>query len=165
MLLCVHATYPLALLGMQDFFCRLLVAYSLTKADLGAMSPSRIDLLPHYGTLVKLVYTKASKKYTIKMKHLLKNSRRFRENELTLDKMMELCLEAAEFQDLETPPTLTRLVVVFNGFTGADALNATRVTIGPDTFSDITLINGNKVSPDWKRFEPRGLESGLVLGR
>ena len=88
--------------SMKSFFSRLLVAYSLTKADLDSMTPSRIDMLPHYDLLVPVIYAKATKKYTQKVKQLLKNSRQIRANDMTLETVMDLYLEAAEFQDRDT---------------------------------------------------------------
>ena len=47
---------------------------------------------------------------------------------------------------------VTDNVGVFNAFSGVEALTAKRQTIGPDSFSDITLISQAKVDPSWKQF-------------
>ena len=41
-------------------------------------------------------------------------------------------------------------VGVFNAFCGVDLHSATRLTVGPDSFADVSLISPDKVSPEWK---------------
>ena len=42
-------------------------------------------------------------------------------------------------------------VGVFNAFAGDDAHSASRLTVGPDSFSDVTLVAPNKVDPSWQQ--------------
>ena len=43
------------------------------------------------------------------------------------------------------------VVGVFNSFAGTTLDNASRITVGPDTFADISLISPEKFQPHWNR--------------
>ena len=40
---------------------------------------------------------------------------------------------------------------MFNSFVGMSIDNAARITVGPDTFADVSLISPTAVDPAWKR--------------
>ena len=45
------------------------------------------------------------------------------------------------------------VVGVFNSFLGTDVHDATRITVGPDTFADVSLISPDVVQTHWKRVQ------------
>ena len=47
--------------------------------------------------------------------------------------------------------TSVNVVGVFNSFVGTGINDATRITVGPDTFADVSLISPTAVNPAWKR--------------
>ena len=58
-------------------------------------------MLPHPDTLVELVYAKARKAYTSKVKFFLSNTRHIKDDDMTIEVCLDLYTDAAELVDAE----------------------------------------------------------------
>ena len=54
-------------------------------------------------------------------------------------------------QSVKQPTTIR--VAVFNGFTGPTLDSKTRLTIGPDSFADVSIIANDVDDPTWQTVE------------
>ena len=80
---------------MREFYSRVMIAFSLARADLDAIGPSKLALLSTPDMLIDLVYAKALKRYTQKVKYMLHNTVKDA-GDVDFDKQMQLYFQAAE---------------------------------------------------------------------
>ena len=78
---------------MQSFVARIKMAYERTRSELLLMN--RLDRLPHEDTLVRLVYRRALRSVSLKVKEMLQTTEALTERDMTMRVVVALYLKAA----------------------------------------------------------------------
>ena len=78
---------------MKSFMSRIKIAYERTRSEL--LLINRLDRLPHEDTLVRLVYRRAQRSVSLKVKEMLQTTDLLTERDMTMPVVVALYLKAA----------------------------------------------------------------------